>query len=413
MTTRIVVELAVALADPHGWDYGLWDTDGWQAAQVWADVSCDFQGVTLTDGRSSPLDRYRPATGKLRLDNRTGKFDAWSELTPWAPPGVRHLGAGTRVRFGLEVGAAPVRWLFTGKADTWHHRYGGDDYVDVDVVDDTADLSLANLPEQTAQGDGEHAGARIARILAAHFYDGPTALDPGVPPLQPTTLADDALTLLYLTVDSDGGWLFCDGDGVLCFLDANRDSDTRPPAWSTPQLVIADDDSGDVCAASVELDDDREAVRNQVDIARAGGTARIARDDVSARRYGIRTMQRHDLIHTDDTWSQTLADRVVARAASGGTRVSAVEVWPTADAAAAKVAALRLHDQVRVVEHGRGDTFAADSYLDARTYDITPLGDDREVLWRATLNLSPLVAFAPAGRWDGMNWDAADAVWGY
>lgn len=407
MTVRIVVELAISDVDPQGWDLGQWDTAPWQAAYQWHDVSCDCQGFTYSAGRSGPLDRYRSATGTLQLDNRSGVYDAWSELTPWAPPGVRHLGAGTRIRVGVEVDDDPVSWQFTGKADAWHGRNG---YVEIPVVDDLADLSLANLPEQAAQGAGELAGARIARILAEHLYTGPVALDAGVVPLQATTLAADALSLLYLTVDSDGGWLFVDGDGTLCFLDANREQED--PRWKAPTLVVADDGTGDVCPViAPDLDDDRDAVRNLADIAAAGGTAHIAVDDASTRRYGIRTMQRHDLIHTDEAWSQTLADRIVARAGPGGTRVAAVEVWPTETSRAARtVAATRLHDRIRVVWHGAGDVFAVDSYLDAWTYDLVPLGVDREVIWRAALNLSPVAEFVPAGRWDTAVWDTD--VWG-
>lgn len=411
MTVRAVVELRVPNVDlVNGWDRALWDRGQWQAAQEWSDVSCDFQGATLAGGRSGPLDRYRSQTGTIRLDNRSGKFDAWSELTPWAPPNNRHLGAGTPVRLGVEVGADPVVWLFTGKVDTWAHRYGADAYVDLDVIDLLADLALANLPEQSPSGAGETAGPRIARILAAHLYTGPTALDTGVPTLQATTLADDALSLLYLTVDSDGGWLWLDGAGVIVFYDADRDSDFD--RWKTPQLVIADDGTGDVCAVDAPaLDDAREAVRNLVDIARAGGTARIAADNESQRRYGIRTMQRHDLIHEADPWSQTLANRVVARAAAGGTRVSSAELWLLDEPAAALVAAIQPHDRVRVIQHGAVDVFAADSFLDAWRYDLTPLGADREVLWRCSLNLSPVADFVPAGRWDTALWDTD--VWGY
>jgi hypothetical protein len=87
MTVRVAVELWVQTVDPHGWDAALWDTDVWETATDWVDVSCDWQGTTIIGGRTGPLDRFRAAHAVIRLDNRDGEFNAWSDMTPWAPPG--------------------------------------------------------------------------------------------------------------------------------------------------------------------------------------------------------------------------------------------------------------------------------------------------------------------------------------
>jgi hypothetical protein len=158
-------------------------------------------------------------------------------------------------------------------------RDGPDRWVEVGADDALAFLPAANLPEQPSQGAGEHAGARLARILAAHGLEVlPTRFDVGVVALQATTLAQDALTLADLAADSDGGWLWVDGAGVLVFYQA--DHDAEDPRWTAPVLTFTDTDTDPapaVCWATLELDDDADAIVNHVEIAAAGGTAVIKR----------------------------------------------------------------------------------------------------------------------------------------
>ena len=138
----------------------------------------------------------------------------------------------------------------------------------------------------------------------------PTRFDAGLATLQATTLADDAISLADLAADSDGGWLWVDGDGTLVYYQGDRD--TTDPRWLAPVAVIADDDSiaGALCwDQSPTLADDRDAVINHAAIAAAGGSARTADDVASQNRYQLRSFQRFDLIHQADPWSQTLATR--------------------------------------------------------------------------------------------------------
>jgi hypothetical protein len=414
MTTRVAVELWVQTVDPHGWDAALWDADLWETATEWVDVSCDCQGAVVIGGRSGPLDRYRAAHATIRLDNRTGQFNAWSDVTPWAPPGTRHLGAGTLVRVGVDVDGHPRRHLFTGIADTWVHRRAEPDrWVELGCDDPLATLTLADLPEQAAQGAGETAGPRLQRILDANGLSSmPTRFDPGVATLQATTLADDAWSMACLTADSDGGWLWVDGDGVLVYYQGDRD--TSDPRWLAPVAVIGDDDSiaGALCwDQSPALADNRDAVINHAAIAATGGTAHYADDTASQHRYQVRTLQRFDLIHQLETWSQTLANKIVTRMATGGTRPDTVAVTAHTDPEAWAMVNLLWHDRVRVVMHDVGDVYAADAYLDAYQWNLAPRGADRETSLNVVFNLSPAVSFPAAGRWDAATWDTDP--WGY
>lgn len=413
MTTRLAVELLVPINDPAGWDAGLWDTATWGQAATYTDVSCDVQGLAVAGGRSGPTDRFRAAGATIRVDNRAGKYNAWSDASGWALPGVQHFGAGTRVRVGIDVTGQARRYLFTGTVDSWHHRRADPDrWAELSCTDVLADMPLANLLASGAVGAGEMAGARIQRVLAANgLVNLPTALDVGVVTLQATTLAQPAGTELDLTVDSDGGWLWVDGDGVLTFFQADRDATYS--RWVAPVLTFADDDTvaGAVCWATVELDDDRAVVVNRADIANAGGVAQITDDFVSQGAYRVRTFQRHDLIATTDANSKAIANRVIARLAKGGTRPARVAVTVTDDADVAAVTALRWHDRVRVVVHDVGDTYAVDAFIDNYAWTLTPLGTDRRCVVALDLGLSPAVGQVPGGRWDTGIWDTD--VWGY
>ena len=414
MTVRAVVELVASTVDPHGWDAGLWDVDVWSAGPVVTDISCDWQGATIAGGRNGPLDRFRSAHTDLRLDNRAGVYNSWSDLTPWAPPGTRHLGAGTPIRVGLDIDGHARVYLFAGLADTWHHRRDGPDrWVEVGADDALADLALANLPQQASQGAGETAGPRLTRILMANGLDTvPTRFDAGVATLQATTLADSAAGLVDLTADSDGGWLWCDGTGTVVYYQGDRDQ--TDPRWLAPVVVLADDDTipGAICWDDApELDDDRDAVVNHVDIAPAGGSAVVVDDLGSQARYGVRTFQRHDLIFQSAPYATAMAAKLLARLSSGGTRPNHVTVTPRSDADAYALASLLWHDRVRVVVHEAGDVFVADSFVDAYSWALTPLGDDRECYLSVTLTLSPAVTFADAGRWDTALW--GQGTWGY
>jgi hypothetical protein len=127
----------------------------------------------------------------------------------------------------------------------------------------------------------------------------------------------------------------------------------------------------------------------------------------------VRTFQRFDLIHEADPWSQTLADKIVTRMATGGTRPATVAVTAHTDAEAWTLLNLRWHDRVRLVMHDVGDVYAADAYLDSYEWNLAPAGADREARLNVVLTLSPAVSFVPAGRWDTATWDSATDVWGY
>jgi hypothetical protein len=414
MSVRLAVELKVETVDPYGWDGGEWDVDAWSGLSGWVDVSCDAQGAHVVGGRNGPLDRFRSAVAVVRLDNRSGDFNAWSDVTPWAPPGSRHLGAGTGIRVGVDVDGYPRSYLFTGKASTWHHRRDPpDQWVEVGADDVLSSFTLANLPEQPSQGAGEFAGARLERIIAENGLQvDATAFDTGVIALQATTLAQPAISEADLTADSDGGWLWVDGAGTLRFYQADRDS--TDPRWTTPQATFADthDVAGAICwDATPALDDDADAVVNRASIANAGGTAQIVDDLDSQLRYGPRTFQRHDLIATADTHATYLARRVVDRMATGGTRPARVEVTGRDDATAAALVGLLWHDRIRTVIHDVGDVFTADSYLDSYEWTVAVLGDDRRCLLSAAFVLSPAVSYPVGGRWDAATWTVD--TWGY
>jgi hypothetical protein len=414
MSVRLAVELAVQTVDPYGWDAGEWDVADWATPVGFVDVSCDAQGAYIIGGRNGPMDRFRAALATIRLDNRAGHYNSWSDATPWAPPGSRHLGAGTGVRVGVDVDGSDRVYLFTGKASSWHHRRDPpDQWVELTADDVLASFTLADLPEQPSQGAGEAAGARLERIIAqTGLQVDATAFDAGVVGLQATTLAQPAVTEADLTADSDGGWLWVDGAGTLRYYQADRD--TTDPRWLTPVVTLTDRDDvpGAICwDVSPELDDDADAVVNHVQIGNAGGAVQVVDDLGSQYRYGVRTFQRHDLIATTDTHAAYLAQKIVDRSAAGGTRPGRVAVTGRDDPTAAAITALLWHDRIRTVVHDVGDVFTVDSFLDSYEWTAAVLGDDRRCLLTLAMALSPATAYITGGRWDAAAWDTD--LWGY
>jgi hypothetical protein len=61
-----------------------WGSDPLSSSPIWADVSKDFLGATITRGRQENLDRFESGKMTLRLLDRQGDYDPTNDLSPWA-----------------------------------------------------------------------------------------------------------------------------------------------------------------------------------------------------------------------------------------------------------------------------------------------------------------------------------------
>lgn len=397
---RIKVTLDVPTA-ADVWDTARWDRARWDGgSSTPVDVTCDVAGLTITRGRDGPTGHVRPAELALELSNETGIY------TPWLDTPQRRrrwwLGAPVTVQ---EIGG---RWLFRGYVAAVQELDAPvPDWARTVVVRGSGPLghlATADDVEQPAQGAGELAGARLARIFDhARLPDWiPRNLDPGVAPLQATTLARAALEEAWLVADSDGGALLELADGTIAYVDPT----TFDNAWryTEPVVTFGDGYPGtDVCIESFTTELNADAVYNHVGIARAGGTLRTATapaDDWA----GKRTFQRTDLIHEDDEHSQTLADATLARLSNRELMVTPLTFDPLDDIdrnPAAYDAALILapYDRVRVIRwrHDRMLDLAAS--VEQITHQITAES------WTTTVTLSPGEQDFDYTRWDVARWD--------
>jgi hypothetical protein len=232
------VRVYLALPTPADvWDTGRWDTARWDAGgSVVYDVTCDCEGVDLTYGRDSPTSHGAPFKASFSLRNPDGLYTPWNNT----PARRRRWWIGTPVRI-----ASPDGPLFTGAIGTMEELDAAvpdeDRLTTFTCAGPAGFLANANGLERPEQGEGELAGARLHRICdnagVPTWVD--RLFDPGVAPLQGTTLAKGALEEAWLTADSDGGVFMETPAGELIYLDANTLD--QAPRYTEPQATFSDD----------------------------------------------------------------------------------------------------------------------------------------------------------------------------
>lgn len=310
--------LGVGQSESTGvWDAGRWDVDTWGQTDTdlgdWVDISCyvtDDDGVTFGAGASNAdgvVTRWEAATTAFTLLGAI--FDPGGDV--W----VGLLGPGLPVR---------VRWRPTGSPD-WLVTFRG--FVDdggfsydprtrrarVAATDSTRIFAAFDGLEQPPAGAGETAAARVARIADLVGWPADQRdITPGGVPVQAATLAGNAWTMLLATADTDLAILWLNRAGDLAY---------RPQGKVIPDrdvLATVGCEPGQIMPITI-AGQQPTVTRNVVSIARAGGAAVTVRDDPSIARFLPHTYQRTDLIHTDDAWSQIVAEAVLVSSA-----------WPTA-----------------------------------------------------------------------------------
>lgn len=401
--TALAADLVhVTLALPTAqdvWDRARWDQDRWDAVDYdnFIDVSCDCSGVSVERGRNGPLDHAAPARASFQLDNPSGVYSPWNTIDAnGADLGRPVLAPDVPVQVATHVGP-----IYTGFVRTLAETDdGGESTVQVTATDALSFLGDANGLEQTSQGGGELAGARLTRIMnqAALPAIVDRDLDAGVATLQATTLAKGALEEAWLTADSDGGVFWCTAAGVIRYVDPTG---LQAPEFAEPVATFTDDPAGDgLCPISFTIATDRDQVKNVVSVARVGGTAQTVTDPLSVARHGARTTQRTDLIHQSDAWSTTIAGFMLARLAGAETTVSPIDGVATDDEDWFDLAhAVDLGSRVELVRYRFGQVLEVLATVDGIGHNITL---DQ---WTVTLKCAPGEQVQGYSRWDSAVWD--------
>lgn len=393
----------VPVAAGARWDVGHWDVDRWDyASMVRVDASADVASIETFRGRTNPRGRFEAGTASVRLYNDHGW---WSPFIDRPVAGYANLEAAIPVEVDWQAVA-----MFRGAAEELVETYEPSPHrawVEARATDRFADLAAVDEPEGPAVGAGETTGARMGRLADAGGWTASRRFDAGRVTLQATTMANAVLEDMYLTVDSDGGELYVDADGTLVFED--RDHPLTDPRQTTVQAVFTDSpqDAAEVCYADLSMVSDRATIVNWVSLARAGGSAAVAKNGGSIARYRQRTYTRHDLIHQADSDSAVLAGRIVSRFAYAGQHIDGLTVDLGAHPEArAVVCGLRLGDRIRLVRHHpSGALIESDVAVGGTGHTIAVSQDRRAFGWTARIFTGPVLASPTIAVWDLAKWD--------
>lgn len=276
---------------------------------VWTDVSADLRGWSVNRGKNSGLDAFRDGSATVVLSNASGDYDPSNESSDYFVGGVTQVEPMRRIRI-TATWASTDYPLFDGFIAEWILGYAQgnrDATVTIPCTDGFSILSNYDGAEQSAAGAGELTGARITRILDnAGWPDGDRDIDAGLTTVQAATLAQNALTELKLTADTEQGWLYVSADGLLTFRD--RHALLEDSRSQSVQVTLSDAAGSSYPYRNVRRDNGVDQVRNTISFARTGGEAQTAADADSQSKYLKRTWTRTDLLNETDAEVQSAAD---------------------------------------------------------------------------------------------------------
>ena len=395
----IEVALAIGSIDPSAvWDSGYWGYNTWSEPDTplgdWADVTCDVV-IPLTLGSGTSPDGV-----VTRWEAQTCAFTLiGEEYDPRSGPYVGLLGPSLPVRVRWRpTGADDTAWLTTFLGQTTDDGFTYDPktrLATVAATDATAVLAAYDGVEQAAQGAGETASARVARIAnMAGWPADRRDIAPGGVAVQATTLADAAWTLLLAVADTDLAVLWINRNGDLAY---------RPTGKVTPShdvkafIGCVADDTGPHWIDPVNIVGQQPTItRNIVSISRQARddddtpTTATVRDEASVSRFLSHSYSRTDLIHNDDAWSTTVAQAVLMSSAWPSTAPASVDLSSRADLASSALLLTLEPAQSVVVTDGVG------------TWECEPAG------WSLSITpteVSGSIALLDVSPWYGSTWD--------
>ena len=348
----------------------------------WVDVASFATGVSIRRGRRRLTDSFSTGTATITLDNSDRRFDPFNLVGPYAAAGVSNLRPMVPCRISATY--AGVRWpIFYGFVDEWDPEYSEPAAGSCTVTVSDAFKVLANndpLGLVTPVGGNELSGARINRILDAAGW--PTAdrrIDGGDSQLQATTLAQNILTELKLTADSERGELLVDADGAVLFRE--RHARMERSASINVQAVFGDA-AGELEFSACSQPVNDELIRNAAQVTRVGGTAQVAGSDASQTQFLKRTFNRTDLIVTTDAEAGEYARWIIRQFADQDKRVEQITLDPdgidtvsdpTADLWP-QVVGRQIGDRITVRRRPLGGTmFETECWIEGVSHDIAPI----------------------------------------
>jgi len=225
---------------------GRLDTATWGPDNVWTDVTPWFvraevrRGATRVDG---PNLRYESGTLRMVLRDDDRRFDPDNLAGPYVSAGLTQVTPMRAIRIQA-VYAGTTYPIFRGNVDpdSWQTIYEGPKSTAVVVAASDAYAVFASFDRNAGAtvGSGETSGARINRILDSIGWPAADRLvATGDSTLQSTNLADNTLTELLLTADSELGEFYADASGRAVF--RNRRAIFSDLRSTRPNAIFGDD----------------------------------------------------------------------------------------------------------------------------------------------------------------------------
>lgn len=369
------------------------------AGGTYVDLAAYVTQLTIiSPTRSRMLDTFRAGTMTATLDNADRRFDPTNLSGPYVS------GGRSQIIPNLPVRAVATYSATNYSLSTCFRDSGGVTWADPSwsetvwaATDGFKLLGRAPIAASSFRGggDGEQSGARINRILDNMGWAGGAyrSVATGLNRMQASYLDMQPLQELQLVAASEGGELWCAGNGAVTFKD--RSYRTSTTSWTFS------DASGSNDYTDLELSDDDDVIVNFASITRVGGSAQVAFDATSQDSYGYSTTgqwQRTDLVMYDDAEAAGIAWLAVDVNADSIVRFSSMTVDPTVnDALWTFVLGMQLGDRVTITKTppGGGSAITRKCFVEGWRHDITPGNGGTQGVWRTEVILSNA-----EGAWD-------------
>jgi len=341
-----------------------------------------FDGVQLE--AASAASTYTDGS----LDNCRWSGTAHASSSYRGGPYYGYLLPMRRVRYGITVGATTY-YLYTGfltaLAPMWETAFTS--FVRLDATDGFDIAANAVLAAGTR--GSELSGARVGWALDQIGWPAATRdIDTGqtiLPALTVTAGSEPAaLSHLLDVADSERGAFFVKGNGDAAWFDRHR---TLKSPYTTAEAVFGDTADSDVPYEALAPSYDRDLIRNEVKVTRAGGSTQTATDSTSQTAYGRRTFALSPLL-TSDTEALSMAQYLLGAYKDPALRFDALTFQPLEDNDLWDlVGGLDMWDRVTVkrTPPGGGPAIQLDCLIEGIEHRGVPTGAG----WDTTLRLSP------------------------
>jgi hypothetical protein len=410
VTLTVEAALSAATGSYGAWGTGLWNTATWGPDEVFQDISAYVRSVSTTRGFERNVQAWQAGTATLELLNFDGRFSPSNLTGPYVTAGVTGVRPWRPIRIRAAYNGVTYD-VYRGYALAWQETYaeafpgGGGAYVTVPCVDELGALARFDGLAQLAVGAGETSGVRMHRVLDNAGHSGTRSIDPGNVTVQATTLAQNAVTELKLTADSEGGALYIGKDGAVVF---ERNYALIENARSNTIQATFGDGAGELPYSDVALTYDGDLMANIAAFARVGGTAQTSTNETSRALYRDKRYSRSDLICQTDLQVANLADFYVQAYGQPEQRITTIEVKPRNSPALLfpQVLGREVRDLIRAVRRPPGGyTITRDCHIAGISHQISK--DD----WVTSFDLWSASVYQGVGRWDVATWDTS--TWFY